>query len=390
MKKLLFLAFLCSQQVFPCNDFLRKYPEECQMSDQYQALHKEMYDTYGVNVEFLTGYRSRRLIDKKVWEEEQDRIRCRPEKAYLPDPDVWVNWEKGASFLSNKLLDERLKNETISIDRDFIKDVNIQSVNIDIMGLMATKVKGAAPGRIRQNFHEIPGFTYSCMSGAVTSEHIENVSNDYDLLDDNGNPLVSAIGHTCPDSDYQQGVLKYTATANVDSELKKLLSYIKVNLDLYRRGENRADYGPLKFIADVQRWFVAIHPFGDGNGRTSRFLQDYLLAKFGLPYAPSGNLQNDVLMRKESYQDLFANEMKQTMDEIKGCKKEIGDNGLDDLENLSCNCRPMYFDERPYPKSVRLAKDPCQSEELNGSTRLLQDNEEFMFNIMFALENDSF
>jgi Fic family protein len=38
---------------------------------------------------------------------------------------------------------------------------------------------------------------------------------------------------------------------------------------------------PFTAIADFQRWFVSIHPVGDGNGRVSRFIQDILLVNAG-------------------------------------------------------------------------------------------------------------
>ena len=40
---------------------------------------------------------------------------------------------------------------------------------------------------------------------------------------------------------------------------------------------------PLLAASRAQRWLVTIHPFGMGNGRTSRFVMDYLLLSLGLP-----------------------------------------------------------------------------------------------------------
>lgn len=388
-----------SWSTLSCPDFLKKYPDECELSDRYLSLKKNVYDEYNINMDYLTGYRARRLIDKEVWEKEQDRIRCRPERAYLPDPDVWINWEKGAMAVSNILLDEKLapanERNLNLISRERIEDINTQSVNIDIMGWMATTLKGASPGRIRQSSHEVPGFTFNCVGAAVKKHHMENV-NDFDLLDDNGDPLVTAIYHACPNGDTVQGVLSYTATSNVEPELKKLISFVNENINKFRLGTNKPDYSPLDFIADTQRWFVAIHPFGDGNGRTSRFLQDYLLAKFGLPYAPSGNLQYDVLLNKEEYRELFKEEMKKTVEELNSCRSEFREVGLDKLDDLSCECRPMYVDELPLPIApfafdpMRKKGDdvvvniPCD----NGIGKMLgSDFNEYLFNIIWSLQD---
>ncbi len=397
---LLFLAF--SPLVFSCPDFLKKYPEECELSDRYLHLKKRVYKDHNINVDYLTGYRARRLIDKDVWQNEQDRIRCRPERAYLPDPDVWINWEKGAMAVSNMLVDEKLaplnEKKLNVIDRERIKDINTQSVKIEIMGWVSTRIKGARPGRIRKPTDLAPNFPFNCIDGKVKQEHVENVK-DFDIKDNEGNPLISTVYHSCgPLSDAVQGFVHYTSSENVEPELEKLTNYINENVNKFRLGTQDPEYSPLEFIADVQRWFVAIHPFGDGNGRTSRFIQDYLLAKFGLPYAPSGNLQNDVLLSRDEYRELFKKEIAGVIEELEGCRSEFSEKGLRDVESLTCECRPMYLEEVPLPVAPFIFEDlvkrgnnvilsvPCNREI---SETLNQDFDEYLFNIIWSLQDNS-
>jgi hypothetical protein len=52
----------------------------------------------------------------------------------------------------------------------------------------------------------------------------------------------------------------------------------------------------------IQQMFVAMHPMHDGNGRTSRFLQDLILSLFSMPAASSGDfMDNDILTPDGEY-----------------------------------------------------------------------------------------
>jgi Fic family protein len=58
---------------------------------------------------------------------------------------------------------------------------------------------------------------------------------------------------------------------------------------------------PLVLIADFVLWFLAIHPFQDGNGRLARALTTLLLLKAGYDYAPYASLERIVEDNKREY-----------------------------------------------------------------------------------------
>lgn len=58
---------------------------------------------------------------------------------------------------------------------------------------------------------------------------------------------------------------------------------------------------PLLTIAIFVVWFLAIHPFQDGNGRLSRVLTTLLLLKTGYTYVPYSSLENIIEANKENY-----------------------------------------------------------------------------------------
>ena len=51
--------------------------------------------------------------------------------------------------------------------------------------------------------------------------------------------------------------------------------------DWYKKNENKLN--PVELAALVHLKFVTIHPFGDGNGRISRLMMNFVLNKFGYP-----------------------------------------------------------------------------------------------------------
>jgi len=359
---LIFSTYISS--AFACPGFLANHPDECKMHDDYKKLRKEMYQKHGVNVEYLTGYRARRLIEEDKWNESKEENGCHPEKVYDPKPDVWASWEEGAHFLSNLMLDEKLKGKGIKIDRDFMRDLNLHAVKINIMGTLS-KLKGSEPGKVREHSLGVPGFVFDCVRDNVKSENVDAVKN-FDIFDDNGDPLVGIIGPAlgCPGVDTYSGVVSYSYTSSVEGELNKLFKQIGERVTKLSHGSTEQEVSPLEMIADFQRWFVAIHPYGDGNGRTSRFLQDYLMAKMGLPFAPSGMLQDDVLLSKEEYRKLFKDTTMETMDMLKSCRREFEEHGVENPENLSCDCRPMYLESYhplsdPVTSSTFIGKDSC-------------------------------
>lgn len=73
-----------------------------------------------------------------------------------------------------------------------------------------------------------------------------------------------------------------------------------------RAGQHMAWNNRLVTPAEVallsQQLFVDIHPFTEGNGRTSRLVQEIVLTLFGMPHGSSGDLmENDVLTRQGEY-----------------------------------------------------------------------------------------
>lgn len=101
------------------------------------------------------------------------------------------------------------------------------------------------------------------------------------------------------------GIFEGDSRANL-VHLETMLDFINTTLGQTRAGQhmvwNKRLVTPLQAALLIQQLFVDIHPYNEGNGRTSRLLQELILTSFALPHGASGDLMSDdVLTRQEEY-----------------------------------------------------------------------------------------
>jgi len=93
----------------------------------------------------------------------------------------------------------------------------------------------------------------------------------------------------------QIGIVFETATPfDTPFEMEKLIRWLD---DAGREG----NLHPLLLVGVFIVWFLAIHPFQDGNGRLSRVLTTLLLLRFGYAYAPYSSLESIIEDSKSRY-----------------------------------------------------------------------------------------
>jgi prophage maintenance system killer protein len=97
----------------------------------------------------------------------------------------------------------------------------------------------------------------------------------------------------------KDGDLKPSHPAYIQAHMQQLERFVTYMIQKARVGRaltfNGHLFTPLEFALFVQQTLVRIHGFYDGNGRTSRYMQDLILALFDMPFISSGNIQaNDM------------------------------------------------------------------------------------------------
>jgi len=117
---------------------------------------------------------------------------------------------------------------------------------------------------------------------------------------------------------------------------------------------------PFEAGSFLQRYFVTVHPFHDGNGRVSRFILDLISKKFNMPYAPAGDLTNDILSTKQRYFKETLIKTDNMMELLKQCYKYHKEGGSNEM---AYRCREL--------PQVKL--DPVENCINNKSNRIEQN-----------------
>lgn len=100
--------------------------------------------------------------------------------------------------------------------------------------------------------------------------------------------------------DYDVTVARYRAVPHEDCEylLEKYISWL--NNDFRFPEDDRVIYGILKAVLS-HLYFVWIHPYGDGNGRTARLIEFKILLSVGVPSVAAHLLSNHYNMTRVEY-----------------------------------------------------------------------------------------
>lgn len=85
----------------------------------------------------------------------------------------------------------------------------------------------------------------------------------------------------------RKGFLRYPAPETIPTRLKEIVAELRTAL-------SKPDADPIDAAAQFQRSFVALHPYEDSNGRTSRLLMNRILAEFNLPPAVYRDQNGDI------------------------------------------------------------------------------------------------
>jgi len=80
---------------------------------------------------------------------------------------------------------------------------------------------------------------------------------------------------------YKEERFDFKSHREVADEMHSLLNFLNAKIDRLNAGEK--EIHPLEVASNFHLWFVTIHPFYDGNGRTARLLTNLFLISLGFP-----------------------------------------------------------------------------------------------------------
>lgn len=344
------------------------YKRDCQIQDRYFAI-KHFFGLRGINVNELAEYRMLRFIDRRAYG-IASKNGLNPSLVYLPAPQTWNVWDSGIrSLFGDDNLDRILfKTRGFNNKTAGFEHINFAYINTVLLknskgntsrDFLAGKVnRDSEPGTFRKNGDLQIGFSTKMVpfyqdkidrsqdSMLRTQAQWEE---DYGMKfqdvvrERNGIlPEMASFGvwmKSVLNPDGKTMFVSYAPSEMVPVQISWILTFINASMDRYRAGKPMMP--PIEFSAFVQKWFVSVHPFSDGNGRTSRAIQDFILATFKMPYVPSGDLQNDSLEEYDTYINNTYSHIENMMGKLERCMDEYRL-----AKNISYGCEQVKTLER--------------------------------------------
>ena len=307
------ILLILGHSTFACDASIEKFSRDCWMQDRLLKI-RETYAAKGINVDEIGEYKALRFIDRNSWEKAK-RLSTAPLDIYEPAPDTWKVWESG--------IDSIFKNIPATLDKNTFAQINtvlLTNGTTSIKDKISDQSK--LPGEFREKTDKSVGF---CAEFGTTDRYREAIRNSEDSMDrylkrwesetgvrfsdivlNEKGPaasdanLLSEMNVTKRSCNQGRGMfVEYSQSYRVKDQIEWIRIFIKNNLQAFQR--NEAKIAPVELAAVVQKWFVSVHPFADGNGRTSRAVQELIMHNFGLPFIPGGDLQNDATEDVDKY-----------------------------------------------------------------------------------------
>ncbi len=315
-------------------DSVLKSSRDCQIQDRFRQIRSEFKIGFNIDINDVAEYRAIRFIDRESWERAKV-LKNPPNSIYDPAPMTWNVWSHGIdSLFPAKLNINNLNEATFSkmntvlltdgsaSIKDDKTDENMspgeyrgesqigfcshasldhrQANEKSVQSMLA--VQARFEGKLKISLNQLIQKEHGIDSGLATL----------------GVGLRSIVPGCGADG---QGIhTSYVRSELVRGNMDWIRIFLKSNLSLIK--SNNSILTPIELSAFVQKWLVTVHPFADGNGRTSRALQDLVLESFDLPFAPSGDLQNDALEEFAKYADNTYVKTEEMVSKLESCLKQ--------------------------------------------------------------------
>ncbi len=318
-----------------------KMARECALSEKYQQMQRKAQQRYGISLEQITQYQAMRYIRRSDYEVAR-MSNVRPQityqifKAdYLKPEDqrttlIWDGFVAGVSQLPQERM--RIQSGTrfgfedlMRVHRGFYRVSNEigdfahapvpgtirlpQPNDLHWWKLKADEVPKARAilDQINQRFAEL---------GLVPSGLGTLFSGDEDYM--------NHIVHIKEARDGDGMAIYQGDTRAARKHLDLMLAFVDGNLSQARQGRPMFWEGHLLTPGEVaflaQQDLVHIHPFLEGNGRVSRFVQEMILTAFSMPHGSSGDMMdNDVLTITTEYYERGISETEKLLLSVDEC-----------------------------------------------------------------------
>jgi hypothetical protein len=298
--------------------YQQKINRECELSLLNASLGNTAAE-YNLGLSQITVYQSMRYIQRYFFNKGQanntpvELIYQKLKTDYAKpnseqSSEIWNNFQVGIKQL-DPTVQNRLAGYQFSVE-------NLKTIHKGFYKLSDEKGDFShepQPGKIKDPVKNINyWWKFKTTQEGLDAQNIVNELNaaykKFDLLtnfDATNDPYINLVMSVQPTED--GGLAIHSGDERSNPELlNKLFTFMNemLNQGLYGQPmiwKNQL-LTPAELAYFVQQFYVGVHPFYEGNGRTSRFLQEMILTAFKLPHGSSGDLMDiDVLTNHEKY-----------------------------------------------------------------------------------------
>lgn len=337
------------------NTYIQKIKNECLLEKKAQALALELSSSYNLKLQNVTVYQALRFVQRSYYDKAKtDNIplpvlyQIKNEDYLLPiskrSTQTWDNWTTGIlqlEPLTRRLsLGERLTVADITeAHKGFYKfsDEIGPLGNPPHPGVLKPPESGTIKWWKLAPAYEIPRLI--ALVNSINNRYKEMTLLGSPSAEDPTDHLPLRVRKLLDGNYYLYGA---SAKAN-PQHLFNILRFTNAMLAQAYLGQHMVWQGkpftPGEVAYIVQQFFVHVHPFYDGNGRTSRLLQEALLAVFGMPHGASGDLMAiDLMITQDDYYKLAMSKNHDLLNRVQYCIEQVY-RQADPGEQIPYDCR---------------------------------------------------
>lgn len=324
--------------------YRQKLQTECWWQQAYSQLRIELQSKYQLTPEQISEYQAMRFIRRYDFENAKASdipveliYQIRRDQYQLPNdqksPVIWDNWSKGILQLNN-LRQAIVEGEKFTYAKLEQAHVNFFQLSDEVGDDANPPYPGVMkPPMTNDNYwwelkpEEAPAA--KAVTAAINT-HYRQLGLLPNFAEAKLNFVLDVRQAVKRQPPEKSNVIEYVwvifsgQTRANRTHLDNILNFIQVMVDQALQDRPLIWKGKAMTPAEVallaQKFYVGVHPFAEGNGRTSRLIQELILTIMDMPHGSSGDLmESDVLT---SFPDYYRQAMQgnvQLMQKMKSC-----------------------------------------------------------------------